>query len=302
MLRSRLDEQSQLICMLKQRADEAALRCQSLEETNDRLEKQRAEAHGLLMAERHKGAQLEERFNLLADNHQQIIRFKDDYKRHNDELRAQCALLREQRHTELLAAERNCQELRAQLEAANTQLSQQGARYREELTTLQLQLDTQAKDLQGKSEEIESLTRRLENSEETCGRVKEELSHLMDVRKTEQKEAEKKAEELNKERQELLLLCMERGRSLQERQKDAAEMANRLQSAEQAWRDAEERFQSAVTEVDADARVVELNSRLRDREMELEQTRKAFDGYKKHSGQLLAKERELNAKLRHLIG
>lgn len=118
----------------------------------------------------------------------------------------------------------------------------------------------------------------------------------------EQKEAEKKIAELSKEKQDLLHLCMERGRSLQERQREAADVTHRLQSAEKARREAEERYQRDVTAVDADARIVELNTRLADNEKELAQLKREFEAYKKHSSELLSKERELNAKLRHLIG
>lgn len=124
----------------------------------------------------------------------------------------------------------------------------------------------------------------------------------MEMKKTEHMEGERKVEELNKEKKELLQLCMERGRTLQERQKELSELSNRLQGAEKARREAEEHYQRDLTAVDADSRVQELNSRLSDGEKQLEQLRREFEAFKKHSGDLLAKERELNAKLRHLIG
>lgn len=135
-----------------------------------------------------------------------------------------------------------------------------------------------------------------------CRQIKEELSSLMEIRKTEQMTAEGKVEELNREKKELLQLCMERGRTLQGRQKELSELSNRLQGAEKARRKAEERYRKDQTAVDADSRVQELNTRLDDSEKQLELLRREFEAYKKHSGDLLAKERELNAKLRHLIG
>lgn len=124
----------------------------------------------------------------------------------------------------------------------------------------------------------------------------------MEARKTEQTETERKVEELNKEKKDLLQLCMERGRTIQERQKELAELSNRLQDVEKARCKAEERYQRDVTAVDADSRVQELNKRLADTDKQFEQLKREFEAYKKHSGDLLAKERELNAKLRHLIG
>ncbi|XP_044142601.1 coiled-coil domain-containing protein 89 [Bufo gargarizans] len=295
MLRSRLDEQSQLICLLKRRADDALLRCQGLERAAQELESRRAEAEGLLAAERRRGQQLEERFGMLAANHQDMIRFKDEYKRQNEELRAECERLRDSSYPELLEKERSLRDLRDQLQAAGDQRRAETEELRGTVAELRGHQERSAG-------EIRALTRSLQLSEETCHQIQKKLSHLEEVQKTEQKEAEKKMAELTKEKQDLLLLCMERGRSLQERQREAADVTHRLQSAEKARREAEERYQRDVAAVDADARIVELNSRLADGENELAQVKREFEAYQKHSSELLAKERELNAKLRHLIG
>ncbi|KAM5181107.1 coiled-coil domain-containing protein 89 [Mantella aurantiaca] len=302
LLKSRLDEQSQLICLLKRRADDTALRCRGLEGVNEELERKKAEAERLLAAERKRAEQLEERFGLLASNHQEMIRFKDTYKRQNEELRAESERLRGERHPELLERERHIRELRAQLQAATTHTDQQGERHSEELHSLHLSLGALREENQDKNQQLHLVTGGLQESEEMCRKVKEELSSLMEMRKTEQMEGERKMEELNKEKKELLQLCMERGRTLQERQKELSELSNRLQGAEKARREAEERYQRDQAAVDANSRVRELNSRLSDSEKQLEELRREFEAYRKHSGDLLAKERELNAKLRHLIG
>ncbi|KAG9491549.1 hypothetical protein GDO78_000194 [Eleutherodactylus coqui] len=295
LLRSRLDEQSQLICLLKRRADDTELRCRELEAEQRGLE-------GLLGAERRRAAQLEDRFGLLADNHRDMIRFKDEYKRHNEELRAECERLREGAYPELREKERSVRELQEQLEAARSE--QQGAQERLEGARAEHQgaLEELRGQIETSSGEILTLTRGLQLSEETCRHLQGKLSHLEEVQITAQKEAEKKMAELNKEKEDLLQLCMERGRSLQERQREATDVTHRLQSAEKARREAEERYQRDITAVDADARIVELNARLADSDKEMAQLKREFEAYKKHSSELLAKERELNAKLRHLIG
>ncbi|XP_063808514.1 coiled-coil domain-containing protein 89 [Pseudophryne corroboree] len=291
LLRSRLDEQSQLICMLKRRADDTLLQCQGLEEENRELQRRCTDAGSALAAERTRGDRLEDRFGTLAANHQDMIRFKDEYKRQNKALREECQSLRDGKYLELLERDRDIQELRAQLQTAVT-----------ELGPMQKRVDELLGREESRIQELHLLQRRLEDSETTCHQVKEDLCRLEEVRRTEQKDAEKKVDELSKEKQDLLHLCMERGRLLQEHQREAAELTNRLQSAQKAIRDAEERFQRDVTAVDADARIVQLNTRLGNSENELGQLRREFEAYKKHSGELLAKERDLNAKLRHLIG
>ncbi|KAM4047092.1 coiled-coil domain-containing protein 89 [Anomaloglossus baeobatrachus] len=302
MLRSRLDEQSQLICLLKRRADESLLRCQGLEEDNRQREKRGAETEGLLAAERRRAERLEERFGLLAANHQDMIRFKDEYKRQNEELRAENQRLREGTYPELEEKERGLQELRSRLQAASTGHREQETARRAEIHELR----ERVQELRGQQEagtgEIGTLHRSLQLSEQTCHQLQEKMRHLEEVQITEQKEAEKKMAALNQEKQKLLNLCMERGRSLQERQREAADITLRLQASEKEQREADERYQRDVAAVDASARVMELNARLADREKELAQLQREFEAYKKHSSDLLAKERELNAKLRHLIG
>ncbi|XP_077153817.1 coiled-coil domain-containing protein 89-like [Ranitomeya variabilis] len=302
MLRSRLDEQSQLICLLKRRADDTLLRCQGLEEDNRQLERRSADTEGLLSAERRRAEQLEDRFGLLAANHQDMIRFKDEYKRQNEELRAENQRLREGADPALREKERSLQELRSRLQDASTEL--RGAERARRAETEELR--ARVEELRGQRDtgtgEIRTLSRRLQLSELTCQELQEKTLHLEEVQNTEQKEAEKKMAELNQEKQDLLHLCMERGRSIQEHQREVADIRLRLQAMEKARREAEERYQRDVAAVDAGARVVELNARLADSEKEMAQLQREFEAYKKHSGDLLAKERELNTKLRHLIG
>lgn len=170
LLASRLDEQSQLICMLKRRADDTLLRCHGLERLNEELETKNADTESLLAAERKRAQQLDERFALLADNHQEMIRFKDSYKRQNEELRAECEQLREARHPELMDKERHLQELRAQLQAATTRISQQGERHSEELYSLHDTLGALKDENQDKSQQLHQLARRLKVHLCTYGR------------------------------------------------------------------------------------------------------------------------------------
>ncbi|KAE8626607.1 hypothetical protein XENTR_v10006680 [Xenopus tropicalis] len=302
MLRSRLDEQSQLICMLKQRADETQLKWQQLERVNEELGKQSGEAARRLQAERERGERLEERFAILAANHQQIIRFKDEYKQQNQELREQCDRLRESEHPQLLHRDQCIRELRAQLGATEARLIEQEASSGRKLDSLRAEVQRLQEEKRTGGLELASLSHSLKVSEESRHEAEEKLARLEEIKKAEKVEADKRLEELKKEKQELLNLCMERGRTLQERQREAAELSVRLREAEKSLKKAEERYQRDRAAVDADARVSELQSKLEDGENHFEQLRRDFEAYKKHSGDLLAKERELNSKLRHLIG
>lgn len=96
MLRSRIDEQSSLICMLKQKADETLLRHQALERVNTELQNLQVSMQTELQKEREKSEQLEQRFMDLATNHRELINFKDEYKCKNAQLMEENKRLREE--------------------------------------------------------------------------------------------------------------------------------------------------------------------------------------------------------------
>lgn len=87
MLRSRIDEQSSLICILKQRADELLLRCQAVQKINSEVESRATDCQRELDGERKKAELLERRFMDLAANNQSIIAFMDEYKSQNAQLK-----------------------------------------------------------------------------------------------------------------------------------------------------------------------------------------------------------------------
>lgn len=86
-LRSRINEQSSLICILKQRADELLLRWETLKKINTDLEGQVADCQKELDSERKRAELLEKRFMDLADNNQAIISLLNEYKNQNAQLK-----------------------------------------------------------------------------------------------------------------------------------------------------------------------------------------------------------------------
>lgn len=95
-LKARIEEQSQLIMILKKRSDEESIRAKTLEKMVDELTEFRDGANEDLQREINKYNMLDARFNDLAHNHQELIRFKDEYKRQNNELRQENERLREE--------------------------------------------------------------------------------------------------------------------------------------------------------------------------------------------------------------
>uniref|UniRef100_A0A672YG47 Zgc:172182 n=1 Tax=Sphaeramia orbicularis TaxID=375764 RepID=A0A672YG47_9TELE len=98
-LRSRIGEQSSLICILKHRADELLLRCQALQEINTELEDRMRGCQKERDAERKKVEIIEKRFMHLAANNQAIITFKDEYKKQNAQLMLENKQLKSENET-----------------------------------------------------------------------------------------------------------------------------------------------------------------------------------------------------------
>ena len=95
MLRSRIEEQCELIMILKQRADEVSTELKTSERIRETLEEFRKNAQGAIDMEVQKCEMLDKRFNELADNHQELIKFKDQYTYENEMLRKENAKLKD---------------------------------------------------------------------------------------------------------------------------------------------------------------------------------------------------------------
>ena len=86
-LRSRVDEQSKLIMILMQRADEEIIHAQTLDNVNQNMIACKEQADDELKLEMQKSSQLENRFHSLSSNHDEMIKIKDEYKHVNKQLR-----------------------------------------------------------------------------------------------------------------------------------------------------------------------------------------------------------------------
>merc|ERR1712189_17939 len=156
-MKSRIDEQSELICILKKRADQLLRESKSAENRVRLMERTNADLVKQIHAEKERVRMLEDRFNELAGNHQDMIKFKDMHKKTANELRDENDLLREQNATlmgPLIKAKNEeiekWQNENATLFAKIAKLERDNQELTEEVTTLK-ESDTQ------KSVKIESL-------------------------------------------------------------------------------------------------------------------------------------------------
>ncbi|XP_078084322.1 coiled-coil domain-containing protein 89 [Mustelus asterias] len=309
LLRSRIDEQSQLICILKQRADESLLRCQTLETINTELENQHKALKQQLEGQVKQSAQLEERFMDLAFNHQEIIKFKDEYKSQNEELRKEneklqrenesifCKAL-EQKDDKIFKLSNElgkCLKQCKALEQECNQVTQNSQRKEREF------LEKQTATGKFHLNEVQSLRAKLKESEDRCNVTEQRQKESAETKNRQETELQHKLNELSQEKEELLKLSMQRGKVIQEKQKDIQQLEEKLKITEKAKKDAEERFQYESAVVNANVKVKELQQQYHKSQQGYADLEREFEAFKKHSNDLLTKEKELNAKLRHLI-
>ncbi|NXD09581.1 CCD89 protein, partial [Nothocercus nigrocapillus] len=308
-LRSRIEEQYHLICILKRRADDAHKRCRGLEQLNTKLEELRSEDAAKLKAQTQRIQCLEERFMQLADNHEKMILFKDEHKKHNMQLLEENKHLRQENETlfsetmrekeaEVLQLTEQVRELSRQLDSLQEKCAYETRRAQEREKEM---LEAQTQQASSYAREADSLKKQLRHLQEKHQQTLAQLERAESQQKAQGSELEAKLERAYREKEELLNVALERGKALQEKQQEIQELGQKLEAAEGARRRAEEPRAEEASAGDSDGRVQELQWQLESSKQAYSKLWLQFDAYKKHSQDLLTKERELNVKLRHFI-
>lgn len=309
MLCSRIQEQSQLICILKRRSDEALERCQILELLNTELEeKRRLEAEKLKAKSKH-AQKLEERFMTLAANHELMIRFKDEHKSQNIKLREENEKLRLENSSLFSQALKDQEAKVCQLTARSEALSKEleSLKHRCAQDALQAQarekelLELQSQQACAHTKETEQLRSQLQSVQQQHQQVMEQMAAAERAQGSLKQELQARLQTVTREKDELLQLSMERGKALQNKQAEIRQLEEKLEMADAARRHALERFEQEAVAVDSNLRVRELQLRVDGIQKAYDELRLQSEAFKRHSLSLLSKERELNAKLRHLF-
>ncbi|XP_055726574.1 coiled-coil domain-containing protein 89 [Salvelinus fontinalis] len=310
MLRSRIDEQSSLICILKQRADDMLLRCQALERINSELEDLRADVQTELDKEKKRSMQLEQRFMDLAANHQELIHFKDEYKRQNAKLKQENERLREEneklfskdlqdKETVVLKLTQELRDLAEQHRSLDNEYQGKTTGFKTKLKGLMDLHQTKETSLQ---DELHDAQRQLSDAVEMCTELDQQLKKARENDSLKGTEMQKQIEVLAKEKDKFLDLSMQRGKLIQDKQVEIQQLETKRQEVEKNRAAAEERFEREAAVVNTNLKVKELQHALDQSVNTCNKLKKDFDAYKNHSTDLLEKEKELNAKLRHMIG
>ncbi|XP_040400337.1 coiled-coil domain-containing protein 89 [Cygnus olor] len=303
LLRARLEEQHRLICVLKKKADDARKRCKGLEQLNTELEKLRLEDAVKLKTQTQRIRHLEERFMDLASNHEKMIYFKNEHKKQNTQLWEENQRLRQQNETlfsqavrekeaEVFQLTAKAQNLSQQLDSLHKKCAYESRRAQEREKEL---LEAQSQQASAHAWEVDSLKQQLQCLQEEHQQIAAQVERGESQQKAPDSELQAKLERANEEKEQLLNLAMERGKALQDKQLEIVQLGKRL---ERARLRAEKRFVKD-TAANYDRMVQELQQELESSKQAYSELSLQFDAYKKHSMDLLAKEKELNVKLRH---
>ncbi|XP_018584322.1 coiled-coil domain-containing protein 89 [Scleropages formosus] len=308
-LRSRIDEQSSLICILKRRADEMLQRCQALERINCELEELQQEVQKELEDERKRSSQLEQRFADLAANHQMLIDFKEEYKRQNAQLTQENQRLRQENESlfceELQEKEAVVLKLTQELKELAEQHKHLEEEYQEKTSGFQVKLkelmslhQTKEASLQ---DELQSTQKQLKDAVDMYTELDLQLRQSRGREIMKETQLQEKLDALTKEKNQLQDLSALKEKTVEDKEEEIKKLERLRQEEEEARVAAEQRFEKEAKAVNADLRVKDLRQALEQSEQKYDELKKDFEAYKKHCTDLLAKEKELNAKLRHII-
>lgn len=310
LLRSRIDEQSQLIMILKQRADDVSRKSQTLEKINKEMIEFRENAKEMLDGEIRKFNMLNSRFDDLASNHQELIKIKDEYKRSNQELRLENSKLREENERLFSGAitekDKQIADLDKKLTSSKEQFSlleQKHRQLQQEIKTKEEGLRNEIRTLQENYKtEVKMLQSKLQDTEERLKGANYKLQSQIDGRKSLDAESQNKIQQLTKEKDELLDLAMQRGKIVQREQTENKKLQKKIEEMEQSVRSMEEKFEREAAAVNSNLQVRRLREEAALADQKCTEVIKEFEAYKKHSQALIQREKDLNERLRHLAG
>ncbi|NWH54436.1 CCD89 protein, partial [Fregata magnificens] len=307
LLRSRLEQQHHLICMLKKKADNARKRCKGLEQLNVELEKLRTEDAVKMKTQTQRIQHLEGRFMDLANNHEKMIQFKDEHRKRHMQLWEENKRLRQENETlfsqtvrekeaEVLQLTAQARKLSQQLGSLQEKCAYESRRAQEREKEL---LEAQSQQASAYAWEINSLKQQLQHLQEKHQQIVAQVEHAESQRRAQGSELQAKLERANEEKERLLNLAMERGKALQDKQREIQQLGKKLESAEKARQRGGTRLVKEAAAADNDLKVQELQRQLESSKQAYNELLLQFDAHRKHSMDLLTKEKALNVKLRH---
>ncbi|KFZ49695.1 Coiled-coil domain-containing protein 89, partial [Antrostomus carolinensis] len=309
LLHSRLEQQHRLICILKKKADDADKRCRDLEQLNVELEKLRTEEAVKIKTQSQQIQQLEGRFMDLANNHEKMIQFKNEHKKQHMQLREENKRLRQEndalfsqtlreKEAEVLQLTAQARKLSQELNSLEEKCAYESHRALEREKEL---LEAQSQQASAYTWEVDSLKNQLQHLQEKHQQTVAQVESAESEQRARGSELQARLERAKEEKEQLLNLAVERGKALQDKQEEIQQLRKKLETAGKARQRAGKHLVKEAAAVDNDLKVQELQRELESIKEAYNELLLQFDAYKKHTTDLLTKEKALNVKLRNFI-
>ncbi|XP_068887082.1 coiled-coil domain-containing protein 89 [Aphelocoma coerulescens] len=309
LLLSHLEQHHHLISMLKKKEDDTHERCRDLEQLNMELEKLRAEDAMKIKTQTQRIQNLEERFIDLAKNHEKMIQFKNEHKKRCVQLWEENKCLQQDREALFSQAVREKEDEVFRLAAQARKLSQQLCSLQEKYAYESHRAQEQEKELlEAQSQqagayawEVDSLKKQLQLLQERNQQAAARAEQAESQQRAQGSELQTKLERAHEEKEQLLNPAMERGKALQDKEQVIQKLEEKLETVEEAMKRAGRCLKKEAAAVDKDLKVQELQGQLGCSKQAYNDLLLRFDAYRKHSMDLLTKERALNVKPRHFV-
>ncbi|NXA76870.1 CCD89 protein, partial [Thryothorus ludovicianus] len=309
LLLSHLEQHHHLVSVLKKKVDDTQERCRDLEQLNMELEKLRAEDVVKIKTQTQRIQYLEERFMDLVKNHEKMIQFKNEHKKRHMQLWEENERLRRDREALFSQAVREKEAEVLQLAAHARNLSQQLCSLQEKYARESHRAQEQEKELLGAqrqqanayAQEVDSLKKQLQLLQERHQQAAARAEQAESQQRAQGSELQAKLERAHAEKEQLLNLAMERSKALQDKELEIQRLEEKLETMEEAMRRAGRCLKKEAAAVDKDQKVQELQGQLEHSKQAYNKLLLQFSAYRKHSMDLLSKERALNVKLRHFV-
>ncbi|NXU93836.1 CCD89 protein, partial [Xiphorhynchus elegans] len=309
LLLSHLEQQHYLISVLTKKADDTQKRCRALEQLNMELEKLRTEDALKIKTQTLQIQHLEGRFMDLANNHEKMIQFKNEHRKRHMQLWEENKRLRQEnealfsqavreKEAEVLQLAAQARKLSQQLHSLQEKHAYESHRAQEREKEL---LEAQSHQEGAYTREVDSLKKQLQFLEERHQQAIARAEQAESQQRAQGRELQTKLERAHEEKEQLLSLAMERGKALQDKEQEIQELGEKLEAAEEAMQRAGRCFEKEAEAVDKDLKLQELQGQLESSKQAYNELSLRFDAYRKHSMDLLTKERALNVKLRHFV-
>ncbi|NXT79468.1 CCD89 protein, partial [Zapornia atra] len=306
-LQSRVEQQHRLVCILKEKADDANKRCRSLEQLKAELEKLRTEDAMKMKAQAQRIQHLERRFSDLANNHEKMIQFKDEHRKRHMQLWEENKRLQQEnealfsqtvreKEAEVLQLTARATELSQQLDSLQEKHAYESCRAQERERKL---LEALSQQTSAYTWEVDSLKYQLQLLQQKHQEAVAQVEQAESQQRAQDSELQAKLERVNKEKEQLLCLAAERGKALEDKQQEIQQLEKKLQTAGKARQRSGKRVVREEAAADNDLKVQELQQQLESSKEAYNELSLQFEAYRKHSMDLLTKEKALNLKLRH---